>query len=80
MDPSKIIDTYRANPGYFQHTETNAVNYYRSIINGSQVVTETISAPYLRLDSKLFDGRVQVTTGVRYERTDDDGDDAAAPG
>lgn len=73
LDPAKVVDTYRANPAYFQHTETNAVNFYRSIVNGSQVVTETITAPYVRLDSKLFNGRVQVTTGVRYERTDDDG-------
>ncbi|MBI5691777.1 MAG: TonB-dependent receptor [Verrucomicrobia bacterium] len=74
MDPSKIVDTFRANPAYFNHTETNAVNYYRSVVNGSQVVTETITAPYLRLDTKLLDGRVQLTGGLRYERTDDAGD------
>jgi TonB-dependent receptor len=74
MDPSKIVDTFRANPQYFNHTQTNAVNYYRSLVNGSLLVTETITAPYVRLDSKFLNGRLHLTAGVRYERTDDEGD------
>jgi TonB-dependent receptor len=74
MDPSKIGDTFRTNPEYFSQTETNAVNFYRSVVNGSQAITETILAPYVRLDTKFFNGRLQVTGGVRYERTEDVGD------
>ena len=73
-DLDQIGGTYRANPDYFANTETDAVNAYRSQVNSSQAITETITAPYLRLDTKLFDGRLQLMGGVRYERTADEGD------
>lgn len=73
MDLSKIGTTFRNNPEYFVQNETNRMNYHRSSVTGSQVITETITAPYLRLDTKLFNGRLQLTGGVRYERTDDKG-------
>ncbi len=74
MNLAAIGDSYRANPGHFVQTETNRMNYYRSYVNGSKVITETVTAPYLRLDTKLLDGRLQLTSGVRYERTEDVGD------
>jgi TonB-dependent receptor len=49
------------------------VNAYRSNVTTSQVITETILAPYLRLDTSLLEGRLQLTGGVRYEWTEDDG-------
>ncbi|MBI4624428.1 MAG: TonB-dependent receptor, partial [Verrucomicrobia bacterium] len=73
FDLDKIGETFRAHPEYFTSSETDAVNAYRSRVTTSQAITETIVAPYLRLDSRFFDGRLQVTGGVRYERTDDDG-------
>ena len=73
FDLAKIGAAYQAHPEYFTSTETEAVNAYRSRVNTSQAITETILAPYLRLDSKFFDGRLQLTGGVRYERTTDDG-------
>jgi TonB-dependent receptor len=68
-----IGDTFRAHPTYFTDTEANAVAAYKSRVNTSQSVTETIAAPYVRLDGKFFDGRLSLTGGVRYERTSDDG-------
>lgn len=73
FDLDKIGGVARTNPGYFASTETDAVNAYRSNVTGSRAITETILAPYLRLDTKLLDGRLQVSGGVRYERTEDDG-------
>ena len=73
FDLDQIGDTYRRNPEYFTNTEAEAVSAFRAAVTSSQVITETILAPYLRLDTALLDGRLQLTGGVRYERTDDDG-------
>jgi TonB-dependent receptor len=74
FDLNKIGETYRAHPEYFTSNESDAVSAYRSQVTTSQAITETILAPYLRLDASFFTGRLQVTGGVRYERTRDDGD------
>ncbi|WP_414661481.1 TonB-dependent receptor domain-containing protein [Horticoccus sp. 23ND18S-11] len=73
FDLNKIGETYRAHPEYFTSTEAEAVTAYRSQVTTSQAITETILAPYLRLDAGFLNGRLQVTGGVRYERTEDDG-------
>ena len=73
FDLNKIGETYRAHPEYFTSAEADAVNSYRSQVTTSQAIKETILAPYVRLDASFFDGRMQVTGGVRYERTEDDG-------
>lgn len=69
----KIVDTFKESPTHFNQTETNLVNGYRSTVNNSKVIDEVVSAPYLRLDTKFFDGRLQLTGGVRYENTADEG-------
>lgn len=73
FDLAKIGETSRTNPTYFTNSEADAVTAYRSRVNTSQAITETITAPYLRLDTAFLNGRLQLTGGVRYERTDDDG-------
>ncbi len=73
FDLGKIGRASVNNPSYFTQTATNEVNDYRSNVNTSQAVGESITAPYLRLDTKLLGGRLQITGGVRYERTVDDG-------
>jgi iron complex outermembrane receptor protein len=73
MDLNKIGSTFKASPAYFNQTETNLVNGYRSTITNSKVIDEVIAAPYVRLDTKLLDGRLQMTGGVRYEGTSDKG-------
>ncbi len=73
FDLDKVGGTYRSNPEYFTNTDTEQMNAYRSTVTGSQAITETILAPYLRLDTSLLEGRLQFTGGVRYERTEDEG-------
>lgn len=73
FDLNKVGETYRQHPEYFTSNEADAVNAYRAQVNTSQAITETITAPYLRLDASFLDGRLQVTGGVRYERTTDEG-------
>lgn len=74
FDLDKVGGVYRQNPTYFANSETDAVNAYRSRVTTAQAITETIAAPYMRLDAKFFNERLQVTGGVRYERTEDAGD------
>lgn len=74
LNLNKIVNTFQANPTYFNQTETNLVNGYRSTVNNSKVIDEVVTAPYLRLDAKFFHSRLQLTGGVRYERTSDEGD------
>lgn len=74
LDIAKVGDTYRANPQHFTQTETNRVNGFRSGVTTSQRITESVLAPYLRLDAKLFGDRLQLTGGVRYEETRDKGE------
>lgn len=70
ISTAKLYDLYVTNPGYFTRNETA---YYISSVTGSKEFTETITAGYVRFDAKLFANRLRVTTGVRYERTDDEG-------
>ncbi len=73
MNLAAIGSTYASNPAYFPQTAAQEYSDHRNQVTGSQAITETIVAPYVRFDTKLWDGRVLVSGGVRYERTDDEG-------
>ncbi len=68
--PYKLWQLYQANPGYFRLDEAGALN---SATANSRKITETISAAYLRFDTRLFRDRLALTGGARWERTVDDG-------
>ncbi|MDO8543113.1 MAG: TonB-dependent receptor [Opitutaceae bacterium] len=70
IDPRKVYDLYRANPSYFV---LNEASYHTSRVNGSRELEETVTAGYLRADAKLFENRLWLVAGARYERTDDKG-------
>lgn len=67
---SRLYDLYLQNPGWFT---LNEANQYITRVNGSKEMTETIIATYFRLDGRFIDNRLRITTGVRYEHTEDDG-------
>ncbi len=73
MNLHTIVDTYKANPSYISQTEANLVTGYRDNVTNSKVIDETTVAPYVRFDTKFFNGRVDLTGGVRYERVTDQG-------
>ena len=68
FDLSKLYDLYEANPGHFIRDE--AGDYLLSV-QADDGFKETISALYTQGDVKLFNGRVVLVGGVRYERTED---------
>lgn len=67
---AKLYDLYKQNPDWFVLDERGA---YIAQVNGSQKVTETITAAYVRMDNKLLNNRLKFTSGVRFERTEDEG-------
>lgn len=70
MDRQKVYGLFKAHPEYFQLNEAGA---YTSGVNGSKQFTEEISAGFLRADARLFNNRLWLVGGVRYERTADEG-------
>lgn len=69
-----VYDVYRAHPGYFQQSAANEASSYRSLVNGSKNMTESIYAPYLRFDvTAPRDRRWTVTGGARFEQTEFEG-------
>jgi len=71
IDAYKLNSVYNAMPSYFT---TNAVTNETFRRNNSEKITERITAGYLQLDGKLMDGRLRFITGVRYEKTNDNGE------
>lgn len=70
ISPEKLYKLYLSTPSYFT---LNQVAQYTGAVNASKLISETISAAYVRLDSRSFQNRLRIVTGVRFERTDDDG-------
>ncbi|MBL9201965.1 MAG: TonB-dependent receptor [Opitutaceae bacterium] len=66
----KMFDLYRANPSWFA---LNEAQVHQDNVNNSRRLRETITAGYLRTDARLFQNRLWIVAGARYERTDDKG-------
>lgn len=67
---AKLWSLYQQHPEYFVLNETSAIS---TSANNSRKITETVSAGYLRADARLFQNRLWLVGGARYERTDDEG-------
>ncbi len=70
ISPIKVYDLFMSSPGYFA---LNDLTTYRTRVNSSRELTETITAGYLRGDVKLLQNRLLLVGGVRFEKTSDDG-------
>jgi TonB-dependent receptor len=70
LDPTKFHQLYEQHPEYFVF---DAVTNYRNEVLNSTYLEEIISAGYFRTDLKFFQNRLSLISGVRYEKTDDDG-------
>ncbi len=65
-----MYQLYKDHPEYFVLNEPGA---HTDSVNGSKKLIETVSAAYVRGDLKLFENRLWLVSGVRFERTDDEG-------
>ena len=63
---------YETNPAYF-NTQTNLRTDIRTSLTSPQRITERLDALFLMGDFAFFNNRLRLVTGLRYERTTDDG-------
>jgi TonB-dependent receptor len=68
-----LYDDYRDNPSHFTQTDTNLRDAYNNRVNGSERITEKVSAAYLQAEFGLLHNRLSIVTGARFEKTVDDG-------
>jgi TonB-dependent receptor len=61
---------YKPHPEYFVLDEAAS---YTTQVNASKKLMETLTAGFVRVDAKMFNNRLWLVGGVRYERTDDEG-------
>jgi iron complex outermembrane receptor protein len=70
LSPARLFALYQSNPSWFA---LNEAADHTSRVNNTTRLTETITAGYLRADGRFFANRLWIVTGIRYERTDDEG-------
>lgn len=70
ISPAKLFQLAQANPTWFVLNQPAA---HTAKVNATKELVETITAGYLRADLKLFDNRLWLVGGVRYEKTTDEG-------
>ena len=73
ISPSRAWAAYQANPALFSQTLAQVVAQETGRINNSERIRETVSALYAQGEARLFQSRLRVLGGVRYEQTADDG-------
>lgn len=69
--PNKLYNLLTGQPTWWSSTETSYVTSYATT---AQLIKETVAAGYLRLDTALWQNRLRLAGGVRYEATLDEGE------
>ncbi len=57
----------------FTQTPANLVASEQSRITGSEYIKETVSAAYVQAEARVFRNRLNIVTGLRFEKTEDEG-------
>lgn len=73
VSTDRVYAAFKANPSWFVQTPAQAVAQEAYRRTNSKFIQETISALYLQAEASLFQSRLHVLTGVRFEQTEDDG-------
>lgn len=73
FSPHRAYRAFQANPALFTQTPAQLVAQEVARITNSEFLEETVSACYLQVETSLLQNRLKVLTGVRYEKTKDDG-------
>jgi TonB-dependent receptor len=78
-DPYTLYDLFVSSPNNFAQTADQVRNAERFRIQNSSNLTETVSAAYLQAEGHFLQNRLSVITGVRFEKTSDEGDGPLTP-
>ena len=70
VSTKKLYELFAKNPDYF--VLLDGTSYAQNVLF-SKNLREDISAGYLRTDAKLFDNRLWIVAGARYEKTENQG-------
>ena len=73
MSPRAAYEAFKANPLLYQMTDAQQATARNGHIDNNENIKETVQAAYLQADTQLFNNRLRVLGGVRFERTLDDG-------
>lgn len=73
VSPYLLWSTWQANPAMFTQSVAQQVAAERFRLVNSQALTETVSAGFVQLDGRFLQNRLNLVTGVRYEKTEDEG-------
>jgi TonB-dependent receptor len=72
--PAAVYDTYLKDPPQFTRTAAQIANAEISRISTSQFAEQAVGAGYVQGEARFFSNRLNVLTGVRFERTDVSGE------
>lgn len=73
ISPKKLYDTYLLHPDWFTPAKDQARDTAREMYRESKNISEAITAFYIELQGRFWDNRLAVSTGIRWEMTDDRG-------
>jgi TonB-dependent receptor len=73
MSPSRAFRAYQLNPLLYQQTAAQQVSDRNSHIDNNENIKEKVQSAYVQADTRLFNSRLRVLGGVRFEKTTDDG-------
>ena len=73
ISPIQTYQAWQRNPALFTQTPAQVVATVKANLNGATHVRETTTAIYLQADGSLLNNRLNVVTGVRFEKVGDEG-------
>lgn len=73
MSPSRAFEAYQQNPLLYTKRTVELVNESNFAVDNSEYIEETVHAAYIQADARLFNNRLRVLGGVRFEHTHDQG-------
>jgi iron complex outermembrane recepter protein len=73
MSPLRTFRAYELNPLLYSQTVAQQVAAENSRIDNSEFIEEIVQAAYIQGEVDLFNNRLRLLTGVRFERTTDEG-------
>lgn len=73
MSPSAAYAAWQADPALFTQTDAQKATARNYNIDNNENFKEEVQAAYVQFDTRLFNNRLRVLGGVRFEKTINDG-------
>ena len=73
VSSTALYDLYKTKPAFFQYPATSLRADTRASLTDPQEISERVDATYAMVDTWVLNRRLRIVTGVRYERTSDEG-------